>query len=1081
MNKIYDLLCHSQQRWEKTIRIMKLTAGLIIFVMISVSAADLKGMLETSQQQGRKISGKVSDQTGATLPGVSVVVKGTTVGTITDNNGAFSLALPATGAKTLTFSFVGMVTQDVAIDAQSVYNVKLAEETIGIQEVVAIGYGTALKKDLTGSVAAVSAKRLMDKPAFNVGTALQGKIAGVQIVDQGGGSPGIAPLIRIRGTNSLNTSNDPLFVVDGIVGVANALMTLNPNDIESIDVLKDASATAIYGARGANGVVLITTKRGVSGKTQVELTTFMTSNSMQRHFYTLNADQMMYVYEQAMANGNKYTVAGKTIDRSKDFRGATGTGSTYDTMPWLFKKVTAGAYVMPLIGKDGNSYAPIYNSDWESQAYGPSISNGQQISIRGGNENAKFSLSVGKSRDNGLMKGSYNNRYSGKLDGDIKITPWLDMSTEIMITKSKRTTRDVDNITRNTAEVWAILPVRYPADPALGVYASRWASNADFNVGEQWYTPNYKFDQEHGFQLNDQATGNIVFNAKITKDLSFKSNFAVDINNLKNDTYNGKQFNAIGGSATIDATKAVYWQNEDYFNYAKKIGTDHSINAMVGISWSEYRNEYFSANNSNFFDNFYQFSNLGVGAATRPSVGSSDVRSALNSYFARGNYNYKGKYLLTLTARYDGSSKFGSNSKYGLFPSAGFGWRASDEDFIKNIDLISNLKFRASWGKTGNQEVGSYVSQTYLGTSTVYLGGVANTGLVPTSVGNDNLKWETNTQSDIGVELGILKGVINLDVDYYQKETSDMLLSVLLPLSTTTGSITKNFGSVENKGWEFTLNTNNVRGKDFSWTTNVNLTMNRNKITKLGPTGADVIRNSGAGNGTSIWRVGQPIGSFFGLVRQGVWGTNEAAAAARYGMLPGDLKYQDTNHDGIINLASDGVIIGQAFPKYTVGFNNTFHYKKWDASLDIRIVQGVQKANVNESAEDRQLVSGGKNTIIDAWRPDYQTAMIAQVRPGNGGAYYQSYPDTHMIEDGSFIRGDGLTFGYSFAEATLAKIGLSKLRLYVNAKNFFVITGVKGYDPEGSSPDKLDGVVPNVDKYQYPRPTVYSFGVNIGL
>ena len=1082
MKKIYELLCFSQHRWEKHLRVIQLTTALSIFGLITATAADnaySNGNNSASQQMGRKISGTIVDQSGAAMPGATVVITGTTTGAVTDNQGNFSLTVPE-GAKTLTVSFVGMVSREVIIGVQPVFNIALAEESVNLQTVVAIGYGTVQKKDLTGSVSVVTAKKLMDKPAFNVGSALQGKIAGVQVIDQGGGSPGIAPLIRIRGTNSINTAGgaqDPLFVVDGIVGVANALMTLNPNDIESINVLKDASATAIYGARGANGVVIITTKRGVSGKTQVDFTHFTNFNTMQRHFYTLNAEQMMYVYEQAMANGKKFTKG--SLDTNKDFR-PTGTGLHYDTMPWLFKQVDPGSYPVSLIGKNGSSYAPIYNSDWESQAYGPSVSNSDQIAVRGGTENAKFSLSLGKSLDNGLMKNSYFKRYSGKLDGDIKILPWLNLSTEIMLVNSERTTRDVDNITRNTGEVWSILPVRYPNDAALGSYSNKYAANQDFNVGEQWYTPNYLFSEQHGVQLNDQATANFVLEAKIYKDLSFKTNFAIDVNNFKNDTYNGKQFNAIGGSATVDATKSMYWQNEDYFNYSKKIG-EHSINGMLGLSWSEYKNEYVSANNSNFFDNFYQWSNLGVGAAVRPSVGSSDTRNALNSYFARGNYSYKGKYLATFTGRYDGSSRFGANHKYGFFPSAGLAWRASDEDFIKQIDAISNLKVRASYGQTGAQEIGNYTSQTYIGTASVYLGGVANTALVPASVGNDDLKWETNTQSDMGIEIGLLRGFINLDIDYYKKVTSDMLVDVLLPTSASTGSVKKNFGSVENKGWEFTLNTNNINNDNFSWTTSINLSMNRNKIIKLGPTGADVLRNSGAGNGTTIWRVGQPIGSFFGLVREGVWGTNEAAAAARYGMVPGDLKYQDTNHDGKINLATDGVIMGSAFPKATIGINNTFRDKSWDVNLDIRIVRGIQKANVNESAEDRQLVSGGKNTIVDAWRPDYQTAMIAQVRPGNSGSYYQSYPDTHMIEDAAFIRGEGFTLGYTFPQTILNKVGLTKLRLFVSTKNFFVVTGVKGYDPEGSSPDKLESLAPNVDKYQYPRPTIYSFGINIGL
>jgi len=1067
-------------RKYKILLYLNLTVILVLSMTLNLSAAgfgeDKTSSIDNLQQV--KISGTVTDgTTGEALPGVNVVIPGTTVGTMTDISGKYSLDVPNASAR-LQFSFIGYLTQDITLSGQTTLNVALLSDVAQLSEVIVVGYGTQLKKDLTGAVAAVSAKRLLDKPAFNVGTAMQGKIAGVQITDMGGGSPGIAPQVRIRGTNSLNTSNDPLYVVDGIVGVANALLNLNPNDIESINVLKDASSTAIYGARGANGVIMITTKRGVSGKAQVEYAHYTAYNTMQRHFYTLNADQLMYVYEQSMANGDKYAVKG--IDRAKDFRGAYATGQSYSEMPWLFKEVPAKSYLMDLIGKNGKSYAPIYNSNWEAEAYGPSFSNSDQLSVRGGGENAKFGLSFGKSDENGLMKNSFYKRYSAKMNGDVKIFKWLDVNSELTYRKTEKTNKDTDNITRNSAEAWSILPIKYPDDPALGIYASRWARNSDFNVGEQWYPPNFLMDQRHGFDYNDQITGSVIANVKITKDLTFKSNFAVDVTNPKSVSYDGKMYGG-DGSAGISTNKNFYWQNENYFNYAKTLGEVHNITAMVGLSWSRSNTSYFAGSNSIFFDNFYQWHNIGVGAQTRPVPASSDGVSSLNSYFARLNYSFKEKYLLTLTGRYDGSSKFGTNSKYGFFPSVGLGWRISDEEFIKNIEAISNLKLRASWGQTGNQEIGSYVTQTYLSSTNVILGGTAYTGLYPSSVGNDDLRWETSTQWDLGLELGLFKNRINIDVDYYKKLTSDMLLTVLLPRSTTVGSVRQNFGSIENKGLEFTLNTVNVSTADFSWNTSFLITSNRNTITNLGPTHADVLRNQGAGNGTSIWREGASVGSFFGLVRLGTYSTEEASLAARYNMLPGDLKYQDTNKDGAINLISDGVIIGSAFPKFTFNFNNSWTYKNFDASIDLRAVTGVDKASVNESAEDRQLVSGGKNTILEAWRPDAQNSQVAQVRPGNGGAYYQSYPDTHMIEDASFIRGEGATIGYTIPGSVLSKLGIAKARVYLAAKNFFVTTTVRGYDPEGSSADKVDSLTPNVDKYTYPRPSVYSFGFNIGF
>jgi TonB-linked SusC/RagA family outer membrane protein len=1018
-----------------------------------------------------EVRGRVVSTEGTPLQGVSVFIAGTKTGSTTDSEGRFSINVSDTRKVTLDVSSVGYVSQTVDPGSQSEVTITLEKSIAGLDEVVVVGYGTQRKTDLVGSIAQVSAKKLMDRPAFNVGQALQGKVSGVQVVQQGGGLPGGDPMIRIRGTNSINTSSDPLFVVDGIVGVANALSTLNPEDIVSLDVLKDASATAIYGARGANGVIIITTKRGINGQTQVDYNSYVSRSVLQRHLYTLTADQLMYVYEQAMANGEKYG----TINRAKDFRGQYATSQSYSEMPWLFKKVTKGSYLLDLVGKDGNNYAPIYNSDWESEAFKPATSNNHHIDVRGGNENAKFSLSLGYSNQSGLMQESYFKRYTARMTGDIKVLKWLDLNTQIAFNKSRRT--NDDGITRSTAEVWSIVPTKYPNDPSQGIYAGRWGTNADFNVGEQWYNIVFRRSEINGFTDLGQSTGSVALNARIAKGLTFKTNVAIDFNASKYNNYSGKLYGS-DGTATINTANTFYWQNENYFNYDRRINDDHNINAMVGLSWSKFNFENLNAVNSVFFSNFYEWHNIGAGAATRPVPSSSDGMNSLNSYFARLNYGFKNKYLLTATGRIDGSSKFGANSKYGFFPSVGVAWKASEENFIKDIKAISNLKLRGSVGRTGNQEIGSYVSQTYVGSSGIVLGGAASTGIFPSSVGNPDLKWETTTQYDGGFEVGLFRDRINLTIDYYHKITKDMLLDVPLPTSTTPGTAKMNYGSVQNNGWEFGVNSRNVSTKNFKWSTDLSLSLNRNKILGLGPTGASIFVSTGAGNGTSILQVGQPIGSFFGLTRLGTYSTQEASLAARYGMKPGDLKFLDRNNDGKIDLNSDGGIIGQSFPKVLAGFNNYFNYKNFDASINIQIVLGVDKAFVHESAEDRQLVSGGLNTTLTAWRPDAQNSMVAQLRPGNGGAYYQSYPDTHMIYDAAFIRGSGATIGYSFNGK---KLGLQKLRAYASANNFFLITNAAGYDPEGSSIDKKYSLVPNIDKYQYPNPSTYTLGVNISL
>ncbi|MFA5820342.1 MAG: SusC/RagA family TonB-linked outer membrane protein, partial [Bacteroidales bacterium] len=922
---------------------MNLTVILVLLLTFNLSAAGFgegkSNPIDNPQQV--TVRGVITDATtGQAMPGVNIVVSRTTVGTISDPSGNYSLQVPSASV-TLQFSFIGYVTQEIALNGRTTLNVALLSDIEQLSEVVVIGYGTARKSDLTGSITSVKANRLLDKPVNNVGQALTGKITGVQVVQQGGGIPGGNPMIRVRGTNSVSTTGDPLFVVDGIVGVANALQNLNPEDITSIDVLKDASSTAIYGARGANGVIIITTKRGISGKTQVEYKSYVTASVMNRHTYTMNAEQLMYTYEQSMANVEKYGIP----NRGKDFRGPYATGNSYSEMPWLF--IIDNNYPVKLLGKDGKYYAPRYDMNWEKEAYGTAISSNNYIDVRGGSENAKFSLAAGYANTEGLMIDSYYKRYNAKLTGDVKISKWLDVSTSLSFIRSVQT--DDGGITRSTAEVWPIVPIKYPDDPAtFGIYALRWGTNSDFNVGEQWYNIVFRRNQSYGLTYRNQVTGSVILNAQITKDLSFKSDFSTDFNNGKANSWSGTYFTSVN-SATVNHNNSLYWQNQNYFNYQKTIG-DHSLNGMLGLSWSRSTYENVGARNRYFFTDFYVWHNLGAGNDPKPTTSSSDGMSSLNSYFGRVNYGYKGKYLLTATTRIDGSSKFGENSKYGVFPSVGAAWRISKEDFLSNMPTISDLKLRGSWGITGNQEIGNYVTQQYVGNSTIVMGTGTQTGIYPSSVGNPDLKWETTTQWDAGIDLGLFRDRVRLVVDYYHKLTTDMLLSVPLPESTSTGSVLMNYGSVENRGIEIGLTSRNFETSDFTWSTEIMFTSNKNEVIGLGPAGTDMFNELGAGKVTFVTRIGQPIGSFFGLIRLGTWKTTEASEAARYGMVPGDLKFKDKNNDGKIDLMSDGEIIGRSFPKFIAGINNTFTYKGFDAGIDIGIVYGLNKGFIKESA-----------------------------------------------------------------------------------------------------------------------------------
>ncbi len=1035
-------------------------------------------------QQPRKITGKVVDSSGVPLPGVSVVIKETTKGVITDSFGNYTITGVAQGS-TLAFSFVGMRTQEITVSNQVTINVKLEEETIGLEEVVAVGYGTVKKSDLTGSVASVSAERLLDKPAFNVAQAISGKIAGVKIVERSG-APGGRPMIRIRGTNSINSENSPLVVVDGIVGVSNALDIMNPNEIASIEVLKDASATAIYGARGANGVILITTKRGYTGKIEVEYDGSVSVGILQKHLESLNAEEFLYVLTQSWKNIDKYSsrpnwplcVDGSLLPEGEG-------GDTYSEMPYLFEKTTPEGYAVPLIGRDGNYYKPRFDTDWEKEIFRPSVSNNHQLSIRGGNQNAKVGTFIGYSNEDGLLLNSYFHRYTGKITGDFIVNKWLDISSSINVVKSQERVNDVSyfsgGISRGVTEAFPIIPLKYPNDPEIyGEHAGRFGRNADFPVGEVDVQSPYEVTETTERITNRiQFTGNLTFNFKITKDLSLKTNFAADEYSHKYNEYGGISVSrGDHGRAFIEARTTSYWQNENYFNYNKVVG-DHSLSGLLGASWSRYKWEEEEVWNNHFFDDFYKWHNIGVGTASRPSPSSEDGQNSLNSYFARLNYSYMNKYLFTFTSRVDGSSKFGADSKYGFFPSGSVAWRISEEDFSKQLTALSNLKLRLSVGQTGNQEIGSYVTQGFIGSANVALGGVVYPGLYPRSMANPKLKWEKTTQYDGGIDAGFFDNRISIVLDYYYKKTTDMLLSVPLPTSTTTGSVRQNYGEVENKGLEIILNTHVLRSRDLNWYTDIAWSANKNKILKLGPTGEDILRNYWVGGANTVLREGESLATFWGLNRLGTYSTEEASLAARYGFVPGDVKYEDKNNDGAIN-ASDGYLLGNAFPKWDMDFNNRIEYKNFDLSLDIRISYGAKMENrTNHSGEDRQTMGNSKATVLDAWRPDHQNSDIGQVRPGMGGAYYQTYPDTHWIEDASYIRGDGLTLGYTLPKVMLDRWGVQRLRLFLTAKNFFVITDYSGYDPEGSDSGNMDSITPHMDFYQYPRPSTFTFGVNV--
>lgn len=1001
------------------------------------------------------ITGKVKNDNGEPLPGVTVVEKGTNNGTTTDAGGSFSINVSSADA-VLVFSYVGFKDKEVAVsNTAALQNIVLMPDVSSLSDIVVIGYGTAKKSDLTGSVAVVKADQLMDRPVPNVTQALQGKVAGVD-VSVNSNAPGAGAKVRVRGLGSINSSLDPLYVVDGVAGVDGN--SINPNDIASLEVLKDASSTAIYGARGANGVIMITTKRGRSGATRVTYDGNVNVSELYRHLPALDAQEFVDIYNLSFANGQKFDPLGGVWSPPKALNHAN--------FPLLFDE----------------SDKPLYNTNWESEVYKPALSHSHQLNFQGGNEKTLFSVSLGYLDQDGIMVNSNFKRYSARFTLDNDVNRWLKIGGSLSLMKSRqRMVSDGNgglNVPRMVTEGVPIIPIKYPD--------GTWAGNSDIDGLEGGANPVHIAQNRYTLNNNFQTMGNTYLLFHITKDLDFKSDFGFNLNDQKNNFYSAGDLHNLsqdqGGVANLNTYNNIYWQSENYLTWNKEFNSGHKMTALLGASFQEFNQERVRAEAQNFIDDIFQWHYLQAGSV-RSAEESQDYKWAMNSYFARVTYNISDKYLFTATGRYDGSSKFGANNKYAFFPSVGAAWRVSEEDFMKNNmnSIISDLKVRASYGTSGNQEIGQYQSIAQTQPSTTVLNGSLQSTLIPSYLGNPDLKWEISLQADAGVELGLFNNRVTLTADYYNRVTRDLLLQAPIPWSAGMNNnfVYINVGSVRNAGVELNLNTVNIKSKNFTWSTNFIFATNKNKILKLKDGDADIFPGPNFLGQTNILRVGEAIGSFWGRTRLGTYSDKEADLAASQGLKPGDRKYL-LNPDGSENYS----IIGRAYPKWTGNFSSTMNYKNWDFTFDIRFVQGVNTAaTFKHSSEDRQTIANSLKTVLDAWTPDNQNTMVSQVR--NYKFAQDSKFDTWWVEDGSFIRGQNFVLGYSLPSQTLDKLKINRLRIYASVQNLFIITDYTGYDPEvdtyNSSYGANGSFSQNLDFFSYPRPRVWNVGVTLNF
>jgi len=1043
-----------------------------------------------------RITGNISDSNGTPLIGASVVEKGTNNGTQSDFDGNF-LIENVKNDGTLIFSYIGFKSLEVSVIGKSTINVVLTEDLNNLDEVVLIGYGSQRKSDLTGAVGRVKTSQLMERPVATINQALMGKVAGVQI-NTASGRPGGRTKVRIRGISSINTGNDPLYVVDGVQlpqgearqGQGNsAIDYINPADIVSIEVLKDASSTAIYGARGANGVILVTTKKGKSGETKFTYNSeyFINSYGPNAIPDRLNSEQFQMVEQLAWENSEKFDPTG------------WAAGNYANQEP---NQKRQGAFLGDLVNElfDSNGRAN-YDTDWYNELLQRRVSQNHQFGFSGGNEKTTYNASVGLRDERGLLINSYVKRYSTRFNMESEVNSWLKIGGTVDFSVRQERFQDTGEwVFANATKAFPFMPVQYATgnSPFFPPWFLNYATNLEYGFGTaagggfMWNPIMDLKDREYTTDSHN-FTGSFFTNISFSKDLEMKTIVASNVLNQGRKIFYPGYFNGGNNGAIQGQSRNVFYSFENYLTYTKEIDENNSISALLGASWQQTDQNYFQGDGYGTPSDGYGPNNLG--AASFKNSSSFMAAESLNSYFTRINYNLKDKYLLTFTARADGSSKFGAANKWAYFPSAAAAWKISEEDFLTDNNLISNLKLRASYGQTGNSSIPAYSSEAKLGPGPLIGGSnipgytaafgsnsAGGTGLI--TLENSDLRWEVVTQYDIGVELGLFDNRINLEFDYYNRKTTDMLLNAPIPESSGFSVLTQNIGSMENKGFELSLNSINIDSPDFTWNSSFNISMNKNKVLSLASP-SDIF-GVGSGDylgGGSIIRIGEAMGSMYGFTRLGVWGTDEASEAAKYNLLPGDVKHKDFNGDYVID-NNDRSIIGNGYADAFGTFVNYFTYKNFDFTFDLQYSIGNDVADL--ALHEGENVIGNSNhysTVLNAWTPDNQNTMIPQLR--NASAGYVSLYDTHMVKDGSFLRGNNMILGYTFKPEFLQRVNLNNLRIYASAQNFFLVMNkdLMG-DPEVDDKNAFGGsgvASQGVKWYDYPRSSTFVLGLQIGL
>ena len=1020
--------------------------------------------------QAVKIGGTVRDEKGEPLPGVSVMVKGTTTGTTTDGKGEYTINAP--GAGTRQFLYIGYMVQDQEIRNRNRIDVTMYEDAQQLDEVVVVGYGTQRKRDLTGAIVSVSADKIKERPYSNVMQSLAGQLPGVQITSTQG-APGMAPNIKVRGTSTINAGSNPLYVVDGVPledmgsettsdsnlgGNTNPLNTINPADIESVEILKDASSAAIYGSRGANGVVLITTKQGKVGQTRVEASYELGVSEVARRIDVMNAPEWIE-FETAARQNTLATELRKNPNYTSDLQKSV-VPVEFSDPEWLARIGTG--------------------TDWQDVLFRTGITHNFRASVSGGNEKTQFMASTGYLNTKGVVDQNKYNRLTLRSNLRHKISRHFNMGLNMSFAR-------MNDASFGTAGKSDVVSLAVQSDPIFPLY------NENGNLGFKdpnsiWNTfQKYGFQLWHPYSLTREMDKNRVTNNasavaflewNILDGLALKTSISGNIDEARYHSYwnDGQKW---GYSGYVPAegksvTKSVFnWVSETTLNYNKIFG-DHAVTGLLGYTAQEQRIDNGSMAAGSFPNDMVHTLNAG-----KIKSGSTDASEwAMISYLARATYSYKGKYLMSAAIRADGCSRFGANNRWGYFPSASVGWRISEEKFMEDLRWMDNLKLRASFGVTGNNQIPNYGAIGTLGYASYAFDNVTSQGLYVNTYPDENLKWEKTRQFDVGLDISLFNQRVNITYDYYYSRTVDMLLNVPIPAITGFTKTLTNIGELENQGMELSVNTRNIVGK-FTWTTDFNISGNRNKVLKLGPANDPIIDN--VNSAMLKTEVGQPIGNFYGYIFDGVIMSEKELT--QYPVWPGseagDPRVRDVDGSGSID-EKDRTIIGNYQPDFTWGMTNTFTWKGWELAVMINGVHGNEI--MNQQARFSKGHNGSRNAykmVTGFWKSESE--------PGNGQIFkprvvqntVQAQSSSYWVEDGSFVRIKNIRLGYTFPQKWSRRLGIASLKIYANVENLHVFSDYPNFDPEGST--FQTGRKVGLDYGTYPNPRVWSVGINFNF